>query len=45
MKTTAKYIRLGLVGCAIFAATSCSDQFLEDKKNYDNVNKDMYNYV
>lgn len=28
-----------------FALSSCSDSFLEDKKNYDNVNADIYNYV
>ena len=46
MKRSNKYIRLGLVGCCISATiTACSDQFLEDKKNYDNVTADMYNYV
>ena len=25
-------------------ATSCSDAFLQDKKNYDNTNTDLYNY-
>ena len=28
----------------VIGFTSCSDSFLEEKKNYDNVNKDMYNY-
>ena len=28
----------------LLALASCSDGFLEDKKNYDNVNKDIYNY-
>ena len=37
-----RYITLGLVG--VLALGSCSDQFLEDKKNYDNVSKDVYNY-
>jgi hypothetical protein len=37
-----RYITLGLVG--MLALGSCSDQFLEDKKNYDNVSKDVYNY-
>ena len=38
--------RLGLAGCAVSVAlASCSDQFLEDKKNYDNVTTDMYNYI
>ena len=34
------------VCCGMTAAfTACSDQFLEDKKNYDNANTDIYNYV
>ena len=34
------------VCCGMIAAfTSCSDQFLEDKKNYDNATTDIYNYV
>ena len=27
------------------ALTACSDQFLQDKKNYDNVTTDVYNYI
>ena len=27
------------------ALSACSDQFLEDKKNYDNVTTDVYNYI
>ncbi len=27
---------------AVFACTSCNDDFLQDKKNYDNVNADIY---
>ena len=42
MKTTIKLFRLGLVSALAFS--SCSDSFLEEKKNYDNVNKDVYNY-
>lgn len=42
MKTTIKLFSLGLVSALAFS--SCSDSFLEDKKNYDNVNKDIYNY-
>lgn len=42
MKTTIKLFSLGLVSA--MALGSCSDTFLEDKKNYDNVNKDIYNY-
>ena len=42
MKTTIKLFSLGLVSALAFS--SCSDSFLEEKKNYDNVNKDVYNY-
>lgn len=42
MKKSFKYITLGMVGA--LALTSCSDSFLEDKKNYDNVSTDIYNY-
>ena len=42
MKTTIKLFSLGLVSA--LALSSCSDSFLEEKKNYDNVNKDIYNY-
>lgn len=42
MKATIKYISLALGG--ILALGSCSDNFLQDKKNYDNVNSDIYNY-
>lgn len=28
----------------MLALSSCSDQFLDDKKNYDNVSNDIYNY-
>ena len=38
-----KYFSLGLV--STFAISACSDQFLEDKKNYDNVTADVYNYI
>lgn len=34
---------IGIVASAMGLA-SCSDQFLEDKKNYDNVTPDVYNY-
>lgn len=37
-----KTLSIGLASMA--ALSSCSDQFLEDKKNYDNVNTDVYNY-
>ena len=42
MNAKIKYLSLGLVGVLVFS--SCSDTFLEDKKNYDNVNKEVYNY-
>jgi len=42
MKSTIKYVSLGLI--AMFGLDSCSDQFLEDKKNYDNVNAGVYDY-
>lgn len=29
---------------AVFTLSACSDDFLKDKKNYDNVNQDVYNY-
>lgn len=37
-----KYITLALL--ASVAMTSCNDDFLEDKKNYDSVNEDAYNH-
>lgn len=42
MKTTIKLFSLALASMATLA--SCSDQFLQDKKNYDNVNTGIYNY-
>lgn len=42
MKATIKLFSLALV--STLALSSCSDSFLEEKKNYDNVNKDIYNY-
>lgn len=43
MKQAIKYLGFGLM--AITAFSACSDSFLEDKKNYDNVNKDLYQFV
>lgn len=40
---TIKYFTLGLV--SVLALSACSDEFLEDKKNYDNATTDIYNYV
>lgn len=37
-----KYFSFGLAAALTLA--SCSDQFLEDKKNYDNAQSDIYNY-
>ena len=42
MKKTIKYLSIGFTSVMAFAA--CSDQFLQDKKNSDNVNTDIYNY-
>ncbi len=38
-----KYISLGLV--SVLALSACSDEFLEEKKNYDNATTDIYNYL
>lgn len=35
---------LSIACMASLLLSSCSDSFLEDKKNYDNVNEDAYNY-
>lgn len=40
--STIKLLGIGLVSSLAF--TACSDQFLEDKKNYDNVNPGIYDY-
>ncbi len=42
MKITIKTLGLGLVGA--FAFTSCDDQFLEDKQNFDNVSEGIYDF-
>lgn len=42
MKTTIKLFSLGLVSA--LALGSCSESFLEEKKNYDNATPDIYNY-
>jgi len=39
-----KIIIKGIAITAALAMTGCSDSFLEEKKNYDNVNTDIYNY-
>ena len=38
-----KYFSFGLL--SVFALSACSDQFLQDKKNYDNATTDIYNYI
>ena len=43
MKTTIKYISFGLA--SVMALSACSDSFLEDKKNYDNVTAEVYNHI
>jgi len=42
MKNNIKISVICMAG--LLAMASCSDGFLEDKKNYDNVNSDIYNY-
>lgn len=42
MRSLKIYISIGVL--AALGLSSCSDQFLEDKKNYDNLTKDVYNY-
>lgn len=42
MKINIRLLSIGLIGA--LGLSSCSDTFLEDKKNYDNANKDIYNY-
>lgn len=43
MKKAIKYFSFAIMSVAVFSA--CSDQFLQDKRNYDNVTADMYNYI
>ena len=46
LKRTVKWLGAALfILHSSFFISSCSDQFLEDKKNYDNANTDIYNYV
>jgi len=42
-RTNIKLFALALTATAAFSA--CSDQFLQDKKNYDSASEDVYNYV
>ena len=43
MKKTIKYIAFGFAGIMAFSA--CSEDFMKEKKNYDNVNEGIYDYV
>ena len=43
MKRTIKYIGFGIT--AALALSACSEDFLKEKRNYDNVDADIYNYV
>ena len=42
MKKSIKYVSIALVGA--LALSSCSDKFLEEKQNYEQVGQDVYNY-
>lgn len=42
MKKNIKYLGFGFA--IVLALGSCSDKFLEDKKNYDNAQSEIYNY-
>ena len=45
-KSIRSFLADGLLCCGIAAAlTACSDDFLAEKRNYDNVNADIYDYV
>ena len=44
MKTNIKLFNF-YIAVAALLFTACSDQFLEDKKNYDNATTDIYDYV
>ena len=44
MKTNIKLFNF-YIAVAALLLTACSDQFLEDKRNYDNVTSDVYNYI
>ena len=43
MKQTIRYMAFAAVATLLFSA--CSDDFLAEKRNYDNVNADIYDYV
>ena len=38
-----KYIGFGIAG--VLTLSACSEDFMKEKRNYDNVNADIYNYV
>ncbi len=43
MKANIKYMSMAVA--SVMALSACSDQFLQDKKNYDNATSDIYNYI
>lgn len=43
MKKTIKYIAFGFAGIMAFSA--CSEDFMKEKRNFDNVNEGIYDYV
>ena len=44
MKTNIKLFNF-YIAVAALLFTACSDQFLQDKKNYDNATTEIYNYL
>ena len=43
MKISVKIFGIGLLGAVVL--TSCSEDFLKEKRNYDNVNADIYDFI
>lgn len=41
-KKNIRFLSIALIAAGVFS--SCSDQFLQDKKNYDSASEDSYNY-
>ena len=44
MKTNIKLFNF-YIAVAALLFTACSDQFLQDKKNYDNATTEIYNHI
>ena len=42
MKKSIKYLGVAMMGA--FALSSCSEKFLDEKQNYEQVGQDVYNY-